>query len=71
MNEESQMGISDQEKQAGLNTSVTYEEKRKGRTLRCLGFNLVCQLLIISSVVTSIIIFPWLTFTYNCKSRGC
>lgn len=58
------------------NTSLTYEEGRKKRSLRCLGINLVCQLLIIIAAIVSLVFYPWLKFDFNClhdesKSGNC
>jgi hypothetical protein len=49
-----------------MENSVTYEERSKSRALKCLSFNLFCQILIIAAVLASIFITPWLVFDVNC-----
>jgi hypothetical protein len=49
-----------------VENSVTYEERSKSRALKCLSFNLFCQILIIAAVIASIFITPWLVFDVNC-----
>lgn len=46
--------------------SLLYEEKSKSRVLKCLSFNLLCQLLIVGTIFTSIVLTPWLIFDVKC-----
>ena len=53
-----------------LYDSLTYEQTRKSRVLKCLSFNLLCQILVIISVLSSIFILPWLHFNVSCLSKN-
>ena len=50
--------------------NLSFEQRTKSKSLWCLSLNLILQLLIIASAITSVIAPPWLTFDYTCLSTG-